>query len=220
MEPERLPAANGLIGLGENLARLAGAALGGILLAAGGLPAVLLVDAVSFAARRAAARAPARRRRGRRQRGRGAGAALVAGGPARDPRPPRAALAVAVVVALMALSQGIFVVLFVVFVTDRLGGGEAEVGVLRAVQAVGGLLGGALAGALARRLGAARQLALALPAFGAVAALAWNGPLVTTALRLLPRRVRARGRAGRAAPPRRCSRSSATTPRPARAGAC
>ena len=35
---------------------------------------------------------------------------------------------------------------------------------------------------IARRLGAARQLALALPAFGALAALAWNGPLLTTAL--------------------------------------
>ena len=95
-------------------------------------------------------------------------------------RPPLRAMTG--VVGLMALSQGIFVVLFVVFVTDRLGGGEAEVGVLRGVQAVGGLLGGALAGVIARRLGAARQLALALPAFGALAALAWNGPLLTTAL--------------------------------------
>ena len=180
VEPERLPAANGLIGLGENLARLAGAALGGILLAAGGLPAVLLADAVSFALAALLLARPL-----------GAAAAAARGAAApvlrswleglRAIRDRPALRSLSGVVALMALSQGIFVVLFVVFVTDRLGGGEAEVGVLRGVQAVGGLLGGVLAGALARRLGAARQLALALPAFGAVAALAWNGPLLTTA---------------------------------------
>jgi hypothetical protein len=82
----------------------------------------------------------------------------------------------------MALSQGIFVVLFVVFVTDRLGGGEAETGLLRGVQAVGGIAGGALAGLLARRFGANRLLALALLAFGAIAAIGWNGPLLTTAI--------------------------------------
>jgi len=181
VEPERLPAANGLIGLGENLARLAGAALGGILLAAGGLPAVLLADAVSFAL---AALLLARPLGAAAVAARGAAAPVLRswleGLRAIRDRPALRSLSG--VVALMALSQGIFVVLFVVFVTDRLGGGEAEVGVLRAVQAVGGLLGGVLAGALARRLGAARQLALALPAFGAVAALAWNGPLLTTAL--------------------------------------
>ena len=179
--PERLPAANGMIGLGENLARLAGAALGGILLAAGGLPAVLLVDAASFLLAALLLARPL---------GAAAGSARGAAAPVlrswleglREIRDGAALRPLAHVVALMSLSQGIFVVLFVVFVTDRLGGGEAEVGVLRAVQAVGGLLGGALAGALARRLGAGRQLALALPAFGAVAALAWNGPLVTTAL--------------------------------------
>ena len=156
--PERLAAANGLVGLGENLARLIGASLGGLVLAAGGLPGVLLADAISFALAAALLARPLGPARTRAEGGPVLRAWLEGLREIRDGPPLRAMTGV---VGLMALSQGIFVVLFVVFVTDRLGGGEAEVGVLRGVQAVGGLLGGALAGVIARRLGAARQLALA-----------------------------------------------------------
>ncbi|WP_083752161.1 MFS transporter [Saccharothrix sp. ALI-22-I] len=77
---------------------------------------------------------------------------------------------------------GLFVVLFVVFVAERLGGGAAEVGLLRGVQAVGGLLGGLLVGVLARKLAPGRLLGVAVLSFGVVAALGWNGPYVTTAM--------------------------------------
>jgi len=46
--PDRLVSANSLVGLNANLARLAGGPIGGLLLAASGLPAIVAVDAVSF----------------------------------------------------------------------------------------------------------------------------------------------------------------------------
>ncbi|QQQ80491.1 MFS transporter [Saccharothrix sp. 6-C] len=174
---EQVPAANGLVALNANLARLVGASLGGLLLGCTGLPGVVLVDVASFLLAAALLATlgttdPAR----------------ASGGPAwrawldglreiRGPLRPMVA-----VVGLMATGQGLFVVLFVVFVTERLGGGAAEVGLLRGVQAVGGLLGGLLVGALARRLEPGRLLGASLVGFAAVAALGWNGPHVTTAL--------------------------------------
>ncbi|MEU4745106.1 MFS transporter, partial [Actinosynnema sp. NPDC023658] len=47
--------------------------------------------------------------------------------------------------------------------------------------AVGGLAGGLLVGALARRFPPGRLFGVALLAFGVVAAIGWNAPLVTTA---------------------------------------
>ncbi|MFD1151015.1 MFS transporter [Saccharothrix hoggarensis] len=173
----QVPAANGLVAVNSTVARLVGASLGGLLLGYTGLPGVVLADVASFLLAA------------------GLLATLTTADAAREAREPvwrawldglreiRGPLRPMVAVAgLMATSQGLFVVLFVVFVTDRLGGGAAEVGVLRGVQAVGGLLGGLLLGVAARRLGPGRLLGVALLAFGVVSALGWNGPWLTTAL--------------------------------------
>jgi MFS family permease len=85
-----------------------------------------------------------------------------------------------VVDGLAAIAQGIFMVLFVLFVTRELGGDGAEVGLLRGVQAVGGLAGGALVVALARRLEPGRLLGTSLLVFGLVSLAIWNGPALTT----------------------------------------
>ncbi|MCS7483355.1 MFS transporter [Umezawaea endophytica] len=179
VERADLPAANGLIGVGVNLARLLGASLGGVLLGYTGLPGVLLADAASFLLAALLL-----------VRGFGVSPPVVAHPPVlrawvdglREIAARRQLRFMVLVVGLMAMAQGLFVVLFVVFVTDRLGGGEAETGLLRGVQAVGGLLGGVLVGVLVRRFAAGRLLAWALLVFGVLTALMWNAAYVTTAL--------------------------------------
>ena len=179
-----LVGANALVGLNGNLARLVGSPLGGVLVELAGLPGLVVGDAVSFLV----------------------GAALLAlirpGAPAAEPEPTPAAargmlgewldgLAVVVgdrglrwglaVDGLAAVAQGIFTVLFVLFVARELGGDGAQVGLLRGVQAVGGLLGGVLVVGLSRRLEPGRLLGVSLLAFGLVDLAIWNGPLVTEA---------------------------------------
>jgi MFS family permease len=187
-----LVAANSLAGLTDNLARLIGGPLGGIVLQLGGLQGIVLGDAASFLV---AAFLLARAR------------PLHAGGPA----PPIAAEATEAsagrapagllrqwldglglirrerrlggalaVTAVAAVAQGIFVVLFVVFVVQVLHGGPPEVGLLRGVQAVGALAGGMLLAPLGHRL-APRSLAGAgLLAFGLVDLAIWNSPSLST----------------------------------------
>jgi MFS family permease len=78
------------------------------------------------------------------------------------------------------VAQGIFTVLFVLFVARVLGGDGADVGLLRGVQAIGGLVGGVLVVGLARRLAPGRLLGVSLLVFAAIDLAIWNGPMVTT----------------------------------------
>jgi MFS family permease len=87
-----------------------------------------------------------------------------------------------VVNGLAAVAQGIFTVLFVVFVARELGGDGADVGLLREVQAIGGLLGGVLVVGLARRLRPGPLLGTSLVVFALIDLAIWNGPVLTTAL--------------------------------------
>ena len=177
-----LVGANALIGLNGNLARLAGSPLGGILVELSGLPGLVIGDAVSFLL----------------------GAALlslVRPRPLSPPTGPASSPGVVgewveglrvvardrglrwglVVDGLAAVAQGIFTVLFVLFVARELGGDGADVGLLRGVQAIGGLVGGVLVVGLARRLEAGRLLGVSLLAFGLIDLAIWNGPVLTTA---------------------------------------
>jgi predicted MFS family arabinose efflux permease len=176
-----LVGANALIGVNGNLARLVGSPLGGVLVEVAGLPGLVLGDAASFLL----------------------GAVLIAMVRPRREAEPRRVEAPAfvgewvdglrvtvgdrglrwglVVDGLAALAQGIFMVLFVLFVTRELGGDGAEVGLLRGVQAIGGLVGGVLVVGLARRLEPGRLLAASLLVFGLIDLAIWNGPLLTTA---------------------------------------
>ena len=191
-----LVGANALIGLNSNLARLVGSPLGGIMVEVAGLPGLVVADAASFlvgAALIALVRSDAGGSR--------AGGADPAPDVVHSPRPgPRRAGVVRewvdglrvtlgdrglrwglVVNGLAGVAQGIFTVLFVLFVTRVLGGDGADVGLLRGVQAIGGLLGGVLVVGLATRLQAGRLLGVSLLVFAAIDLAIWNGPLLTTA---------------------------------------
>ena len=182
--PADLMELNQGFGMLSSVARLAGGPLGGLVLGLHGIDGVLVADAATFAgcaalfavrpprpasARRASE--PSARTRVLREWAEGFSAVVHA------PLLRR----LMVVVALAALAQGAFVVLFVLFVVRDLGGTEADVGVLRGIQAVGAIAGGALLGAVIRRLDAGRLLALSLAGIGALSLLIWNLPALTTA---------------------------------------
>jgi MFS family permease len=176
--PDRLVAANSLVGLNQNLGRLVGAPLGGLLLALGSLGTIVAVDVVSFAVAALLIlrlRPPATR---------------TATAPAEPTAAPARAFANRtvrcglVVAGLAGAAQGLFVVLFVVFVARVLHGDEAEIGLLRGVQAIGSIAGGVLLGTMRRALPPVRLTAWACAGFGLLALATWNGPRVTTALPL------------------------------------
>jgi MFS family permease len=177
VEPDQLVPANSMIGLNQNLGRLIGGPLGGLLLGLGDLRTIVAVDMVSFLV---AVALIARVRGAAPPAADSPTAPGTVPGPAGHPfaRPTvRAALLVTVVASV---AQGLFVVLFVVFVARVLHGDAAETGLLRGVQAVGAIGGGLLL-AFARRVPAGRLAALACLAFGVVALVTWNAPRLTTA---------------------------------------
>jgi hypothetical protein len=68
------------------------------------------------------------------------------------------------------------------FVLDTLTAGPGGVGLLRGVQAIGGLAAGFAIAALARRLAPERMLGWGAVCFGVLSALIWHGPALTTTL--------------------------------------
>lgn len=182
-----LIAVNQVMGLLSGLARLVGGPVGGLALSFGGIDLVLMLDSGTFVA----------------------AAVLLGIGP--RPRPPRRCEAesgtpwgvarsyaeglrriastsllrrIMGIAVFMALAQGAFVVLFVLFVLRDLGGTEADVGLLRGLQAIGAIAGAGLLGLLARLFSAARLVAASLLAFGTLSLVIWNAPFVTKALGL------------------------------------
>jgi MFS family permease len=179
---EDLMAVNGAMGVLSGVARLVGGPVGGLVLGLWGIDGVVIADAGTFVAagvlflvrRTPVARSPSPRVRLLHDWVEGI--AVVR----RSPVLRR----VMGVMTFMALAQGGFVVLFVLFVVRELGGSEADVGVLRGVQAIGAIAGGALLGPLVRRCTAERMVAIALAAFGALSLVTWNAPALTTAFGL------------------------------------
>jgi MFS family permease len=177
---EQLTAANGLMGFNSSVARLAGSSVGGVVLGLGGLGwvvggyvlAMLLATASllpSFGAITRPVATPQREpivrawidglaefRRERRLRVTGAAPALAL------------------------LGQGMFMVLFVVFVTGPLAGGEAEVGLLRGIQAIGGLAAGVLVATTTRQVAPETLLGGGALSLGLASVVIWNLPAVTT----------------------------------------
>ena len=155
---ERLVTANALNALNNNIGRLVGPVAGGLLYASGGLPAVVIVDAASFALSAAlivAIRANARPEReddlgdgasawGRMINEWRAGLRLVG----RD----RALRTIFIAVGIGFFGEGTFSVGFTPLVIDVLEGGAAGAGILASAQAIGGLLAGVLVARAALKL--------------------------------------------------------------------
>ncbi|ASR36427.1 MFS transporter [Prauserella marina] len=174
--------ANALIGLNATLARLAGAWLGGVVLATGGLSSVVAAYLVTTGCAVALLVAPFPHLVPATEPGERTGALRSwlegLGEFIRDTR----LRVTGVVIVLISCAQGMFLLLFVLFVTGPLGGGEAEVGLLRGVQAIGGLAAGAVLAVLGRRLVPGALFGWGVLAFAIISFVIWNGPALTVAL--------------------------------------
>lgn len=184
---ERLVAANSVLSAGGSIARLVGAAAGGAAVAIGGLEAVVLVDSATFVV--GAVTAALLSGRATRRSDNGAGgddddvevdSSIRSGLRAVRERP--AVAAIVWIQGLAMLGFGAFPVLFIVFVTDVLGGDETAVGLIRASSAFGGLLAAAVIGGVASRLHPSMLMAGGYLLFAFVAFLFVNAPPITTAI--------------------------------------
>jgi len=180
-----LVAANSLNALNNSLARLGGPALGGALYATFGLTGVVFANSVSFlvaaallaaigasgavAASRELAAAATRRWRQVWHELRD-GLALV--------RRSRPVSVVFGVTSITAFGEGVFAVMFAVWVLEVLEGGVPELGLLQPSQAIGGLIGGTVGAFFGRRLVPERLFGVALLAFGIFDLALFNFPLL------------------------------------------
>jgi MFS family permease len=172
-----LVSANSLVGLNQNLGRLVGGPVGGLLLVLSGLRVIVLVDAFTFVV----------------------AAVLISGiaskvrsDTAPDPRSSplnssktsgvHRILTGLVIAMLGGIAQGVFVVLFVVWVARELGGDAADIGLLRGVQAVGALAVGVMLATIRRAPRPGVLIAAGALSFGALMLLIWNAPAFTLAL--------------------------------------
>lgn len=182
LAPAELISANALIAINQSAGRLVGGPLGGLLLATGQLHLIATADAVTFLLAavliaRVKARPPV--------------ASPSPGNRVRLPRHPGIGLLTVLrsqefrpglLVAFTAqIAQGIFMVLFVLFVAQSLHGGATEIGLLRGVQAIGALAAGLLLSLLSSQLSPARLTAWAAACFGVLDLLVWNLPVFSTA---------------------------------------
>jgi len=180
--PERIVSANALVGLNGNLGRIIGSPLGGVLLAFTGLGGVALANIATYLIAGALV-ATLPKLPGASDKTLADAQAPPGSGLIRVLRAPATAVPVAVV-GVTAVAQGLFMVLFVFFVTEVIGGGEADVGVLRGVQAVGAIAAGAALGVIGARLNVRRLTLVGVVAFAAITAITWNASFLTHAVPL------------------------------------
>jgi MFS family permease len=185
--PAQVTSANALVGLNNDLGRLVGGPVGGVLLAVSGIGVVALVDVATYVVAvalvlslpRAAGpgvRSPVEGRSRTTERERRTGILGALAEPAiRGP---------VVVVLAASVAQGLFVVLFVFFVTDVIRGSETDVGLLRGVQAVGAIGAGAVLGVLGARVDVLRLTLVGVVTFTVLTAVTWNAAFVTSAVPL------------------------------------
>lgn len=183
---DKLVPANALNALNNNIARLVGPALGGIVAGWYGLHGVALVDAGSFwvAAALIAAISAHRTR---------------APAPERDQSPVSGVRAewldglrvirqssnlrvLFVVMALTSIAEGIMGTVFWAFITDVLHGGTVEVGWFLSAQAVGGIVGAFVIGRWATGLAPMLMLGLGSLGLGVIDSVTFNYPALLSGI--------------------------------------
>jgi MFS family permease len=173
--------ANALVEMASNTARLVGSPLGGLLLPVLGLDGLVLGDAASFLiAAGLLARAGAAHGSQPLHDARASWLGAIRDG-WRAVRRDSTLLAALLVTWLAAVAQGLFLVLFILFVLRSLHAGDAVVGLLRGLQAIGGVLGGVVVAVWAGRIGPRLLAVGGLATFGLISLVAWNSPDVTQA---------------------------------------
>jgi MFS family permease len=182
---DELANANSAIAISDNLARLVGSPLGGLVIEFLGLHGVVVVDAATFvvSASLSLSIRPATAGRTTPSAHPSLRAAWVDG--IRTIRRTHPLPALIAIGALSQVAQGIFVVLFVLFVMFVLvvlHGGGGDVGLIRGMQAIGGIAGGVAIGALSRWLAPRALVGWGFLAFGLVSLVTWNAPMLTTAI--------------------------------------
>ncbi|NUT37202.1 MAG: MFS transporter [Hamadaea sp.] len=185
----QLPVANSLNALNNNIARLGGPALGGVLAAAIGLTGVVAVDAVSYAVAALLISAIRGSFRATATTDATTDAVAAVAEPAARPgvrreladglrviRHSPMTKAILVIAFLLSIGEGIMGGMFPIFVTGPLHGGVREVGWLMSAQAVGGVLGGLAGPLVAARISTGRLAALGLVFFGLIDLAIFNYP--------------------------------------------
>ncbi|PWR05401.1 MFS transporter [Micromonospora acroterricola] len=183
VEPVHLVGANSMVALNISVGRLIGSSLGGLAitlegtryLAVGGAVAFVITAALIAAGRRAvrhgaAESTPPGRTSPFFANWRSGLAAMLRN---------RTVRVTVLSVALGGIAQGLFVVLFVVFVSRALHADGTLTGVLRGVQAIGGVAGGLIVGMLGTRLSPRLLMSLGATTFGLISLVIWNGPAAT-----------------------------------------
>jgi MFS family permease len=177
VEDEELVTANALNGQVGQVARLGGSAVGGVAAAVGGIPAVALIDAVTFVV--AAALLSRLRTSGRVEQDDPAPADEVIERRTRAflrdlragvgvVRRSRTLTVVLVFALITSVGEGIMGTLFAPFVRDVLDGGGEVYGMITASQAIGGVVGGALAAGVGHRFSPVVLLGVGATIFGAI----------------------------------------------------
>lgn len=177
-DPTQLPTVNALFGQNRDASRLLGAALGGVLVAAGGLVPVVITDLASFLIAAGLCLMLPAVAAGRRSVSAATGW-ITLGGRIRALREEwtdglrlstreSVLRALLIFLAIVSVGEGVMGTLFAPFVRSVLHGSGGDFGLINAAQAAGGIGGGLVAAALGRRLEPVATLSFSAIAFGAV----------------------------------------------------
>jgi MFS family permease len=185
VDKSQLVAANSLNALNNNLARLGGPALGGLLLGSFGFRNVVLIDSLSFLI--SAIMIALIVQSASASESGNLNEQAEESGPASEPKlwqdwlsglrfilKSRVVSILFFVIGIASIGEGLFNVSFVIFIRENLGGDALEFGWLTSAQAIGGLIGGLMIGWIGSRIRPNRLAGL----------LAFNGVLILLLINL------------------------------------